>query len=101
MGAPNASTSSVSDDSYSGFTVDSSIINKMTLPTDPHLLILLEDIEIEIEQAKTERTLPSQWSLSDFSLIGKVRVKDCSYLIDVENGMIDVLIWFCFRGRLH
>lgn len=86
MGAPNPSTSSVSDDSFSEFTVNSSTSN--TLPTHP---ILLEDIEIQIEHlmANTATTLPSQWSLSDFSLqiIGEEAVKDRSYLIDVLSDL--------------
>ena len=89
MGAPNPSTSSVSDDSFSEFTVDSSSIN--TIPTHPHLFILLEDIEIQIEHlmAKTDTTLPSQWSLSSFSLeiIGEEGIQDRSYLIDVLSDL--------------
>lgn len=86
------------------------IVRLLTLPMVVSLLILLwgddhsitafvppevEDIfiyictQFDLLMATTEKTLPSQWSLSDLSLqiIGEKGVKDLPYLIDVFSDL--------------
>lgn len=93
MEAPKASNSSASDASNGGFAFDSSMgdDHSITAFVPPEALDLFLYICTQFEHlmATTEKTLPSQWSLPEFSLavIGEKAVEDRPHLIDVFSDL--------------
>lgn len=89
MGAPKASDSYASDASNSSLDLDSSMgdVHSITAPPEASFFQICR--EFDHLMATTEKRLPPQWSLPEFSrsVIGEEGVQDPTYLTNVCSDL--------------